>query len=78
MTDLKIIDELIILMKKPDQSWGEFENSYNITQEAMARLRNAYLSGEMEWITASLAIYFDREKALDELTQQAQELNMGY
>jgi len=47
MTDLKIIDELIILMKKPDQSWVEFEYSYNITQEAMARLRNAYLSGNL-------------------------------
>ena len=78
MTDLKIIDKLIILMKKPDQSWGEFENSYNITQEAMARLRNAYLSGEIECITASLAIYFDKGKVLDELTQQAQELDMGY
>ena len=78
MTDLKIIDELLIIMKKPDQSWGEFENSYNITQEAMTRLRNAYLSGEMECITASLAIYFDKGKALDELAQQAQELDMGY
>lgn len=78
MDDLKLIDELLVLMKRPDQSWEEFENSYNITQEAMARLRNAYLSGEMEWITASLAIYFDREKALDELTQQAQDLDMGY
>ena len=61
MTDLKIIDELIILMKKPDQSWQEFENSYNITQKAMMRLRNAYLTGEMDQITASLAIYFDKE-----------------
>lgn len=78
MDDLKLIDELLVLMKRPDQSWEEFENSYNITQEAMARLRNAYLSGEMERITASLAIYFDREKALDELTQQAQDLDMGY
>jgi len=64
MTDLKIIDELIILMKKPDQSWVEFENSYNITQEAMDRLRNAYLSGEMEHITASLAIYFANHECL--------------
>lgn len=59
MTDLKIIDELIILMKKPDQSWQEFENSYNITQKAMIRLRTAYLTGEMDQITASLAIYFE-------------------
>lgn len=60
MSDLEIIDSLIMLMKKPDQSWEEFENSYNATQDAITRLRNAYLSGEMEWITASLAIYFDR------------------
>ena len=59
MTDLKIIDELIILMKKPDQSWQEFENSYNITKKAITRLRTAYLSGEMDCITASLAIYFE-------------------
>jgi len=58
LTDLKIIDELLVLMKPLGRSWDEFERSYSIVNAAMERLRIAYLSGEMQEITLSLANYF--------------------
>lgn len=61
MDDLKIIDELLCMMKGFDKSWEYVENKDNITHLAVSRLRDAYFSGEMKNITASLAIYFDPE-----------------
>ncbi len=58
MSDLKIIDELLCVMKRPDQSWSDLENSYNITQIAMARLREAWNSKEMAMVTTGIANYF--------------------
>jgi len=60
-TDLKLIDELLVLMKGSKQSWDEFENNHSTTvYEAMQRLRAAVASGEMPAITLSLARHFDK------------------
>ncbi len=61
LDDLKIIDELLCMMKGFDESWEYIEGKYNITNLAMSRLRDAYFSGEMKSTTASLAVYFDPE-----------------
>lgn len=66
--DLKIIDELLCMMKGFDKSWEYVENKDNITHLAMSRLRDAYFSGEMKTITASLAIYFDSSFSHKETT----------
>ena len=58
MTDLKIIDELLVLMKPPSMSWKQFHNQYNIIATALNRLKKAWKSGKMPSITASLADYF--------------------
>lgn len=58
MTDLKIIDELLVLMKPPSMTWKQFHGQYNITATALDRLREAWNAGDMPWITASLADYF--------------------
>lgn len=61
LDDLKIIDELLCMMRAFDESWEHIEHKYNITNLAVSRLRDAYFSGEMKSTTASLAIYFDSE-----------------
>jgi|GEM_PF-7020836 hypothetical protein len=61
LDDLKIIDELLCMMRGFDESWEHLEYKYNITNLAISRLRDAYFSGEMKSTTASLAIYFDPE-----------------
>lgn len=61
MTDLKIIDELLCIMKPLGKSWADFENEYHIVRRAMNRLKDAYRSGEMPAITLSLAKHFDKE-----------------
>jgi hypothetical protein len=66
-TDLKLIDELLCDLRERMRdrrcidpvSWEDVENDTSITRAAMARLRAAWKSGEMELITLSLAKYFD-------------------
>ena len=59
MDDLKLIDELLILMKPPDWTWERFEKEHSsVVAEALERLRNAWSTEEMPEITMSLATYF--------------------
>lgn len=61
ITDLKIIDEPLCVIKQQDQhTWDEIERRGYTCREAMARLRAAHTSGEMKIITLSLAKYFER------------------
>jgi hypothetical protein len=64
MTDLKLIDELLILMKPATWDWNMFEDNHSsVVADAIARLREAWRSGEMPEITLSLARYFEGEDA---------------
>lgn len=62
MTDLKIIDELLVDMKGPNGTFEDLENRFYVVREALARLRQAWLSKEMPIITLSLANYFKEEE----------------
>lgn len=61
MTDLKLIDELLIdlLQAKHYRTVAELENHSSVTRDAMERLREASASGEMPVITLRLARYFE-------------------
>ncbi len=59
LTDLKLIDELLVtLMWAKNLSPSDLEDYSSVTIAAMARLRRAYCSREMKVITASLARHF--------------------
>lgn len=59
LTDLKIIDELLLDYKdEAHLTWKELESYSNLTSYAMNRLREAWKNNEMESITLSLANYF--------------------
>jgi len=61
MTDLKLIDELLCDLKdriEPPRYWERVETHSSATRKAMARLRQAWASGEMPVITLSLEEYF--------------------
>ena len=59
MTDLKLIDELLVVLKDERRmTWAELERSSFTAREAMIRLLIAWNSGEMKTITLSLAKYF--------------------
>ena len=61
-TDLKLIDELLCLyVKRTYRTWEDVENHSNIPKECMARLRQAWESGEMEQITFGLSGYFGKD-----------------
>jgi hypothetical protein len=63
MTDLKLIDELLcVVRQRNDLSWEEMERDSVVTREAMDRLRRAWRSGEMPVITLGLANYFDIDR----------------
>ena len=60
MSELEIIDRLLHMMVDHQKGgWAELEQRYNITEDAMRRLRLAYQSGEMRVIALGLAQYFD-------------------
>jgi hypothetical protein len=59
VSDLEIIDRLLHMMVDHQKGgWAELEQRYNITEDAMRRLRLAYQSGEMRVIGLGLAQYF--------------------
>ncbi len=57
LTDLESIDNLLVLMKGPSQTWADVEQQYSITRIAVARLRQAWADDEVRKLTASLAAY---------------------
>lgn len=58
MTDLKLIDELLVSLRD-GRTWQEVERDSYIARQAITRLRQAWKSGEMPMITLSLADYFE-------------------
>lgn len=58
--DLKIIDEVLTLWKGPSKTWEDMEKKGYTIRNAMARLKQAWLDGEMPIITLSLANHFNR------------------
>ena len=64
MTDLKLMDELLCDLQQAldNRPWREMVRYSSTTSKAMKRLAEAYWSGEMKTITASLAMYFDNIK----------------
>lgn len=57
-SDLKLIDELLVDMRRTGETYSQLERRSSVTRDAMQRLREAWKSGEMESITLSLALYF--------------------
>lgn len=62
MDSLKMIDELLCLLKQRDGlSWETMEEKgFLICRDAIAKLRQAWKDGEMDRITLSLAEYFKK------------------
>jgi hypothetical protein len=62
MIDLKFIDELLLdLMRAEKKQPREMFHHSSVAQEAMLRLRKAWVSGEMPAITATWATYFEED-----------------
>lgn len=62
MTDLKLLDELLIDYKTArGLNFADLEGGHgsNLTVRIMRRLREAWQGGEMEAITLALADYFE-------------------
>lgn len=60
MTDLKLIDELLVDLKGVPGTWGDMDRrAGTVVREAINRLRQAWRSGEMPEITLSLCRYFE-------------------
>ena len=80
MADLKMVDELLCLMKQQNNlTWAELERFTNTSHQAMQRLRQAWKNGEMEIITLGLANYFeetDGKGPYQETTQGEQSDNV--
>lgn len=62
MDDLKLIDELLVLLRPSDMSWSEFECEHSfVVLVAMRRLRQAWAGGEMKLITGSISNHFEAD-----------------
>ena len=59
LTDLEIIDELLLIMKGANRSWADVEQDYDITRLAMRRLRQAWADGDVRSLTMGLAQYLE-------------------
>ena len=65
LTDLQIIDELLLIMKGPSRSWADVEQDYDITRLAMRRLRQAWADGDVRSLTMGLAQYLEATQEVE-------------
>ncbi len=62
MTDLKLIDELLLdVMQSNKLTPRELFHRSSVTQEAYLRIRKAWVAGEMPEISATWGTYFEED-----------------
>jgi hypothetical protein len=68
--DFKLIDELLVELRKPGQTWADLERQSSVTRAAFARLRQAWREGWMEFLTLGIAKYFNAIRGNGEIHQE--------